>query len=368
MVSPTYPQSVSGDCSGAVESIDPGCIPWPQLCLSAETQISHISHLVFTTLPAAEHGTASPNSMEPCRTREAHLCALSFSSLPSISLLHRTTMSSFYTTKSGTCTHYIESGNKTGPLLLLLHGLGGSTETFAPLIPHLPLTTYRIIAIDIEGFGNTRLNTTQSTISIDRHVEDLSDVISHLQGSSQPTDGSIILIGHSLGSVIALQYAARHANAVAGLGLIGVGRSAAHISAARDRMLGLAAKTRAEGIDAAAELAMTTNFPSDDTSDHAREEVRKAVAGSDVEGYARTCEAMVAKDHADPDYSKITCPAVFISGDRDMISPLAKAEEIRKLLGGSSEIFVVSGGHQPILSDLQRTQQAVARLFELIVR
>jgi 3-oxoadipate enol-lactonase len=279
-----------------------------------------------------------------------------------------TAMSSFHKTASGTCVHYIQSGTETGPLILLLHGLGGSTRTFEPLLPFLP-ADYHIVNIDLEGFGKTALNKTQSTISVGRHVADLGDVISHLQRHSCTASNStqpIVLIGHSLGSIIAVQYAARHPKAVSGLGLLGVGKSAAHIPAARERMLGLAKRTRAEGIDVAADIAKSSNVPAGADSDSARNEVRAAVAASDAEGYARTCEAMVSADHKDPDYSQITVPVVFVSGEDDIISPPARAEEIGKLLGGPKGLFVVHGGHQPILSDLAGTRTAMVRLFELV--
>ncbi|OQD84847.1 hypothetical protein PENANT_c011G05551 [Penicillium antarcticum] len=71
----------------------------------------------------------------------------------------------------------------------------------------------------------------------------------------------IILIGHSLGAIVSMHYASRHPSQIRGLVLLGAGRSIAHIPAARERMLGMAAKTREEGIQAAADMAASSNFP-----------------------------------------------------------------------------------------------------------
>ena len=132
----------------------------------------------------------------------------------------------------------------------------------------------------------------------------------------------IIILGHSIGSIVALHYAARAPENVAGLVLFAAGQSASHIPFVRQRMLDLAAETRKQGIEYAADLAAKSNFPSDDqrTIDPAhRKAVRKAVAGSDPEGYAQMCEAIVSDGHIDPDYSKIVCPAVLLAGDLDVI-------------------------------------------------
>ncbi|KAK5731958.1 hypothetical protein LTR17_010910 [Elasticomyces elasticus] len=289
------------------------------------------------------------------------------------------TSSNYLTTKNGTKTHYTRCGRDTGPLLILLHGLGGSSHTFTPLLPYLPVATHDILSVDFKGFGATPLTKRKIALSIDRYVEDLESFITHLESTED-----IIIIGHSLGSIVALKYAAKHSKQVKGLGLLGVGRSASHIPAARERMLGLAAKVRNEGIEAAAELATRTNTlrhpltlpptnqvpPGDPTESatFARAEVRKAILTSDPEGYAQICEAMVSLDHKDPDYRSITCPVVFVTGRDDTLSPPLRAKELASLLGGRSTVHLLQGGHQPILSDLQGTVKAISELFCQIKR
>lgn len=277
----------------------------------------------------------------------------------------------FFDTKSGVHTHYIQCGNPNGPLIILLHGLGGSTATFEPLLTSLPSETYRIVAVDFEGFGRTAL--LSASISVARLVENLQEFVESQQSPDQgehntaSSSGPVVIIGHSLGSIVALHYAASQPRNVKGLGLLGVGRSASHIEAARQRMLGLAAKVRNEGTESVAELATTTNFAADEeASPSQREAVRVAVAASNPEAYAMTCEAMVHPEHTDPDYARIKCPTVFVCGDGDMISPPERSYGLSKLLGGVSEVSVVRGGHQPILSDLEGTSRAIARLFELV--
>ncbi|KAK4561463.1 hypothetical protein LTR86_004781 [Recurvomyces mirabilis] len=283
-----------------------------------------------------------------------------------------TTTSCHHQSKKGYEIHYQLTGLRQGRLLVLLHGLGGSHDTFTALLPHLPLSSYKVVAFDFLGFGNSQLRDSSIPLSVAEYVADLDDLITSLQSTGSVTSPTnkpegVVIVGHSLGSIVALHYAASRPDNVAGLGLIGVGRSASHIPAVRDRMYALANTVRTQGIHAAARLAMQTNFlPGSGTPDTDREEVRRAVAASDPEGYAQVCEAMVNPRHKDPDYLKITCPAVFICGEGDTISPPARATELAPLLGGRSKIFVVNGGHQPIISDVDGTLNALGELFSSI--
>ncbi|KAJ0385589.1 hypothetical protein COL922a_006088 [Colletotrichum nupharicola] len=280
--------------------------------------------------------------------------------------------SCYITTSSETKAHYLLAGDPSGPPLVCLHSLGGSTETFERLLPVLP-SSYKIALVDLQGFGKTPLADQTKKLTIAGHVADLHDLLTSLQESSQKqgNTGKTIIIGHSLGAIVALHYAAQHPDTIAGLVLLGPGRAIEHIPAARQRMLELAANVREKGILFGAEMATKSNFY-EDTPDRsadlvAREAIRKMVAASDPEGYAQTCEALADLEHADPEYSAIKCPAGFIAGDKDMISPVERSRELSKLLGGESWVEVVESGHQPIIEDLKAVEQAVTELLGQVV-
>jgi len=177
-------------------------------------------------------------------------------------MIARTLTSTYFKTTSGTNTHYLQAGNPPGPLLICLHGLGGSTETFSPLVPSLP-STYNVVLVDFPGFGKTPLAGATEALSVEGLVSDLNDLITHLRKSETVAPYKAIIAGHSLGAIIALQYAARCPKSVAGLLLLGPGRAAGHIPAVRQRMFDLAAAVRTEGIDYAANIATKSNFYDD---------------------------------------------------------------------------------------------------------
>ncbi|ERT02399.1 uncharacterized protein SPSK_05489 [Sporothrix schenckii 1099-18] len=281
-------------------------------------------------------------------------------------------MSSFIDTPLGYKIHYKLSGNPSGQLVILTHGLGGSTATFDSFVPLLP-ERFHAVSVDFPGFGKSPRPSAADArrISIADHVANLHHLVASLQAAAPAGSAGarmpVLLVGHSLGAVINLHAAAAAAasSPVGGLFLLGPGRAGGRIPAARAAMVDLAALVRTQGIAAAAtKAAEVTNFYADTPERTVpvalRQTVYDAVAASDPEAYAQTCEAMVADDHVDPAYGAITCPVVFVAGDKDMISPVSRSEDLAKLVGGPVEVQVVRSGHQLILEDLEGVKLALS--------
>jgi len=93
--------------------------------------------------------------------------------------------------------HVQESGS--GPLLLLLHGAGGGTQSWRHLIPVLN-KNYRTVAIDLPGQGFTKLGA-QQRCGLDDMSEDIAALCA--QEGWRPA----AIIGHSAGAAIALRMA-----------------------------------------------------------------------------------------------------------------------------------------------------------------
>lgn len=95
--------------------------------------------------------------------------------------------------------HVQDAGD--GPLLLLLHGAGGATQSFRHLIPLLT-PAYRVIAIDLPGQGFTRSGA-QSRCGLETMAEDIAALCA--QENWQPH----AIIGHSAGAAVAFDLAPR---------------------------------------------------------------------------------------------------------------------------------------------------------------
>jgi 3-oxoadipate enol-lactonase len=258
----------------------------------------------------------------------------------------------FHTTANGSKIFVEECGS--GPLMVLMHGLGGTTNAFQPLVASFS-RSYTMLRFDWPGSG---FSTFKTPPSVPQFVADLESIL-----ESRNSDEIPILVGHSLGSIIAMHYASKHP--VKGLVLIGAGRSSVHIPAAVSYMTGLAIKAR-DGITGIRDSTIASNVALT-SSDLVITVVRQMISAQDPDGYAATCEAICAKSHVDPDYSKIQCPTVLIVGDQDKILPLSRSEDLQRLIGGAGnqvEIKVVYSGHQQILEDTTGVVDAIEAVLE----
>jgi pimeloyl-ACP methyl ester carboxylesterase len=101
----------------------------------------------------------------------------------------------------------------SGPVVVLLHGIASSPATFVNLFPLLS-SRHRLIAIDILGFGKSVADV-DTLFTLDNHVAALARTISRLH-----LRNGYVLVGHSLGSLIAVRYAATRRTKVSRLILI----------------------------------------------------------------------------------------------------------------------------------------------------
>ncbi|PHQ67516.1 MAG: hypothetical protein COB92_03990 [Robiginitomaculum sp.] len=99
-------------------------------------------------------------------------------------------------------------GNGDDPIVFLA-GLGGTTRYWLPGIKSLG-KNHSVTLIDLLGFGESPKPWVR--YNVERHVSALNDVL--------PKTGPITLVGHSLGALLAVAYAARYPSQIKKLILI----------------------------------------------------------------------------------------------------------------------------------------------------
>ena len=97
--------------------------------------------------------------------------------------------------------HHVDfGGREDGPIVVLVHGLGGSHlnwDLFAPLLtPHA-----RVHALDLPGFGRSEpgertANVRDNVVVLDRFVREV-------------TGGPVVLVGNSMGGMVSVLEAQR---------------------------------------------------------------------------------------------------------------------------------------------------------------
>ena len=112
----------------------------------------------------------------------------------------------------GVPVHYVDHGGPAdGPVLVMVHGLGGSLLSWAALAPLLT-DTCRVLALDLIGFGHTQAGTHSTTVTANQHM--LHRFLSQVAG------GPAVLVGNSMGGLITILQATQHPESVTAVVLI----------------------------------------------------------------------------------------------------------------------------------------------------
>ncbi len=117
-----------------------------------------------------------------------------------------------YLDVAGVRLHVRDSGSRTAPGVILLHGFGSSLHTWEPWAQALS-TTHRVIRYDSPGFGLTGPDPSRD-YSQERGVQVLSALMDKLGL------GRASIVGHSMGGRLAWNFAARQPTRVANLVLV----------------------------------------------------------------------------------------------------------------------------------------------------
>ena len=196
-----------------------------------------------------------------------------------------------------------------GDAVVCVHGLGGSSNTWTPLMP--ALARHRVVRVDLPG--SARSQHAEGPLSIARYVESLVAVCSRL-GITRAH-----FVAHSMGTIVVQSLAALRPKLVRSLALFGP--LAAPTDAARSGVRARAAKARAEGMQEITETLVQAAL-SNDTRQRlplAVAFVRESLMRQSGEAYARSCEALADAQAAD--VSPCRLPVLLVTGDEDGVAP-----------------------------------------------
>lgn len=115
---------------------------------------------------------------------------------------------------NGKCLFYtIDGDSMARSTILFIHGLGSSSCFYHPIIPGLKSSAY-CIAFDTPGSGQSELGEVEQTIAT--ITEDAIALLDALK-----IEKKVIVVGHSLGSIVASHLAAVYSERVRGVVLLG---------------------------------------------------------------------------------------------------------------------------------------------------
>jgi len=182
----------------------------------------------------------------------------------------------------------------------------------------------RCISIDTPGSGLSELGKTeQSTSTIAKDAIALLDTLEIQE--------KVVVVGHSMGGIIASQIAADCPDRVRGVVLIGPVNPDPALADVFGKRIGV---VRKDGLEALANTIPAAATGSKAGSlQHAF--IRSLILGTSSEGYMSLCN-VIAKA-AKPEYGNVKVPLLVLVGSEDKTAPLSGSEAILNAYGTSKD-------------------------------
>jgi 3-oxoadipate enol-lactonase len=226
-----------------------------------------------------------------------------------------------------------------GPPIVFVHGLGATSNVW-----HAQRMTlnkqYRVIIYDRSGAG--RSQQARAGYSIDAWTDELAGLLDYLAVPSA------VVVGHSLGTMVAQRFAGKYTN-----------RTKALILAGGEAELGPEEKKalteRARSIEAHGLYAVVGSWLTAVLSAATREAnpalagmVREMFLSNDAKSYALHCLAL--RDGAvRSDHGHITCPTLLLVGDQDLVTPISWQRQIASGIANSRIRIIPNTAHMTML-------------------
>ncbi|MDB5606947.1 MAG: alpha/beta hydrolase [Bradyrhizobium sp.] len=235
------------------------------------------------------------------------------------------------------------------PTIVLLHGAGFDHTTWALHSRWFAHHGYGVLAPDLPGHGRS----SGAPLPAISEMADWTAALIDAAGAAKAR-----LVGHSMGSLIALETAARHPAKVSALSLIG---TAATMTVGPDLLRAAEANDQAAidmvsiwGLGFQAELggSLAPGLWMHSGAQRVLEQCRSGVLFNDLSACNAYQNALAAA-------AQITVPATFILGERDMMTPAKAGKALASALPNSRTVVLSGAGHMMMV---ERPDELLAAL------
>ena len=238
---------------------------------------------------------------------------------------------------TGRVSLFFQDAGTGGVPLLLLHELGGSSDSWHKVIPLLA-PDRRAIAVDLRCAG--RSEKPRGPFELADVAGDLDEVLQALE-LEQPID----VIGAALGSLVGALLAIRHPARVRRLLMCAVAPDMA--GPTRAYLAERAEEVRVVGMRGVAEASLANSFPASHPAERAA--YRGIYLGNDPVAYAELSLALARLEMRADDWGSIQAPTLVASGAHDFLWPPPVGREVAALIPGARFEVMDAAGHFPHL-------------------
>ena len=232
-------------------------------------------------------------------------------------------------------TLHLREDGAPGPVVILLHELGGSLHSFDAVTEAL-CGRFHVLRYDQRGAGQSEKP--RRAFSLADHADDLAALL-----TVRGVDSPVLLAGVAAGAAIALCYALARPASVAGLVLCSPA-----LTVAVDRRSYLAdrsALAARDGMRAVADASLARSWPSHLRGDGGRyAEYLARFLGNDPVSYGHANLALADAD-LQPHLGRVSMPCRVLAGRHDLLRPPAEVEAVASLIPGATYQVVEESGH-----------------------
>lgn len=194
----------------------------------------------------------------------------------------------------------------------------------------------RWIVPDLRGHGQS--DAPPPPYAMRDFADDLRVLIDHL-GLER-----VLLGGQSMGGTIALAFAARYPERLAGLLLVAT-RAGADPPAAQRARIETATRVQVDGAAAIADGMAARILGERSVAPALRATVHDWIAGTSIEGLAGSLIGMAQRPDSTPLLERIDCPALVVVGSDDHLTPPRCARAMAAAIPGAELLEVPGAGH-----------------------
>lgn len=238
--------------------------------------------------------------------------------------------------RAGIAYYASRAPRRDSPIVLFIHGVGLSADCWQQQITALQ-SDYTICAIDLPGHGNSA-PIVEKYPKIDAFADKIADFVSN------ELKAAVILIGHSLGALIALELAAcrlPQLHAIAAVSAV-YRRSAAEKQAVQARAARL---MQGEAREALIDDTLRRWFGAPAQPPEAAALCRRLLLQTPPAAYAAAYHAFSRHDAAASALNAISQPVLYLTGGDDPNSTAAMSRQMAQATANAKAVVVDGHAH-----------------------
>jgi len=218
-----------------------------------------------------------------------------------------------------------------GPLVVLVHEMGGSLESWDRLALG---DEFRVLRFDMRGFGMSGKVADKADLT--RMADDLAELLTALD-----LDEPAHLCGMAVGGALITRFAARYPERTASV--VAMGPALGVAAERRDGVRARADRIERDGMAAISSEELGLTYPERLRDDRHFRSYRARWLGNDPASYAATYR-MLAELEMGADIAAIDRPCLLLAGTLDPLRPPAMIEPIAGRIAGA-RFAAVEAGH-----------------------